>query len=380
MQDFELTAGELRARRGLKWRKYPPDVLPAFVADMDFKVAPAVQSAIQSLADHEDYVYGMTGDLEAFYAAFARRMSRRHGWSPDPALTIATSDVVQGIVATLVAYSDPGDGVVVQTPAYPPFLRVVDGTDRRLVENPLILSGRFVLDLDGLREAASRARILLLCSPHNPTGRVFDSDELRQIAAVAEEQDLTIVSDEIHADIVYDGARHIPMETIAPQRTVTLTSATKSFNIPGARAALVHFGSPALKERFNRAFPEHLLGRPSRFGVDATIAAWSDSEPWFDRVMQHLARNRALVAQWASSRKGVGHVSPEATFLAWLDCRELGLPGSPFDFFLESAKVALGDGRDFGGPGVGHVRLNFGTSKEILSEILARMSHALDEV
>ena len=136
---------------------------------------------------------------------------------------------------------------------------------------------RFVLDLDGLRQGASRARILLLCSPHNPAGRVFESTELQQIAVIAEEHDLTIVSDEIHADIAYDGARHIPMETIAPQRTVTLTSATKSFNIPGARAALVHFGSPALKERFNRAFPEHLLGRPSRFGVDATIAAWTDS-------------------------------------------------------------------------------------------------------
>jgi cystathionine beta-lyase len=259
-------------------------------------------------------------------------------------------------------------------------LRVVEGTARRLVENPLLLGDRFTLDLEGLREVASRARVILFCSPHNPTGRVFENDELRQVASIAEEHDLTIVSDEIHADITYDSARHIPMETIAPERTVTLTSATKSFNIPGARAALVHFGSAALKERFDKVFPEHLLGRPSRFGVDATIAAWSDSEPWFDQVMRRLASNRSLVAEWAASRKGIGHVPPEATFLAWLDCGELGLPGSPFDFFLESAKVALGDGRDFGGPGVGHVRLNFGTSKEILTEILARMSHALDEV
>jgi cystathionine beta-lyase len=380
MEDFLLTAEELRARSGLKWRKYPPEVLPAFVADMDFKVAPAVQSALARLVDHQDYVYGMPNDLEALYATFAMWMERRHGWRPDPALTLATADVVQGVVATLVAYSAPGDGVVVQTPAYPPFLRVVEGTARRLVENPLVPSDRFTLDLDGLREAAARARVILFCSPHNPTGRVFEDNELRQVASIAEEHDLTIVSDEIHADITYDGARHIPMETIAPERTVTLTSATKSFNIPGARAALVHFGSAALKERFDRVFPEHLLGRPSRFGVDATIAAWSDSETWFDQVMRYLAGNRSLVAQWAASRKGIGHVPPEATFLAWLDCRELGLPGSAYDFFLESAKVALGDGRDFGGPGVGHMRLNFGTSREILSEILARMSHALDEV
>jgi cysteine-S-conjugate beta-lyase len=380
MQDFLLTAEELRARGGQKWRKYPSDVLPAFVADMDFKVAPAVQSAFERFVDHQDYVYGMPTDLEALYETFSQWMSRRHGWTPDPALTTATADVVQGVVATLVAYSDPGDGVIVQTPAYPPFLRVIEGTSRRLVENPLILADRFTLDVDGLREAAPHGRVILLCSPHNPTGRVFERDELQQIASIAEEHDLTIVSDEIHADLTYDGARHIPMETISPDRTVTLTSATKSFNIPGARAAVVHFGSAALKERFDRVFPEHLLGRPSRFGVDATIAAWSDSEPWFDQVMEHLARNRQLVAQSAASRKGIGHVPPEATFLAWLDCRELGLPGSPYDFFLESAKVALGDGRDFGGPGVGHVRLNFATSKEILSEVLARMSHALDEV
>jgi cysteine-S-conjugate beta-lyase len=380
MHDFLLTADELRARGGQKWQKYPPDVLPAFVADMDFKVAPAVQSAFARFVDHQDYVYGMPTELEALYAAFAQWMSRRYGWRPDPALSTATADVVQGVAASLVAYSAPGDGVIVQTPAYPPFLRVVDGTARRLVENPLLLSDRFTIDLDGLRRAASHARVILLCSPHNPTGRVFANDELLQIATVAQEHDLTIVSDEIHADITYGSAQHIPMETISPDRTVTLTSATKSFNIPGARAALVHFGSAALKERFDNVFPEHLLGRPSRFGVDATIAAWSDSEGWFEDVMQYLARNRAHVAEWAASRKEIGHVAPEATFLAWLDCRELGLPGSPYDFFLESAKVALGDGRDFGGPGVGHVRLNFGTSQEVLSEILARMSHALDEV
>ncbi|HKC20125.1 MAG TPA: PatB family C-S lyase [Candidatus Dormibacteraeota bacterium] len=380
MQDFLLTPDELRARGGLKWRKYPPDVLPAFVADMDFKVAPAVQSAFERFVEHHDYVYGMPDDVEAMYAAFARWMRSRHDWSPDPALTAATTDVVQGVAAALVAYCDAGDGVIVQTPAYPPFLRVVEGTGRCLVENPLVLDQRYILDFEAMRDAASRARVLLLCSPHNPTGRVFERDELERIAAIAVEQDLTIVSDEIHADITYGSARHIPMETICPDRTVTLTSATKSFNIPGARAAIVHFGSVALKERFDHAFPEHLLGRPSRFGVDATIAAWSDSGPWFEEVMGYLARNRETVARWAASREGIGHVPPEATFLAWLDCRALGLPGTPYEFFLESAKVALGDGRDFGGPGIGHVRLNFGTSTEILDEILARMSHALDEI
>jgi cysteine-S-conjugate beta-lyase len=380
MQDFLLTEPQLRARGGGKWRKYPPDVLPAYVADMDFKVAPAVQAALRRFIDHQDYVYGPHNDADSLFAAFASWMKRRHGWGPDPTLTVASADVVQGIVATLVAYTQAGEGVIVQTPIYPPFLRVIADTGRRLVENPLVLGERYALDVEGLREAAPKARVVLLCNPHNPSGRVLERDELEQIAAVAEAHDLTIVADEIHADIVFPGATHIPMETIAPARTVTLTSATKSFNIPGARAALLHFGSQDLKARFDKAFPDFLLGRPSRFGIDATIAAWTESEGWLTGAMEYLQGNRDLVSRWVAAREGIGYRPPEATFLAWFDCRRLGLPGSPFEFFLESAKVALSDGRDFGARGEGHVRLNFATSTEILSAILARMSHALDEV
>ncbi|HET7338867.1 MAG TPA: PatB family C-S lyase [Candidatus Dormibacteraeota bacterium] len=380
MKEFLLTETELRAHTGVKWRKYGPDVLPAFVAEMDFKVAPAIQSALKRFIDQEDYGYGQESDLERLYAAFGRWMSRRYGWDPDPALMIATADVVQAVVATVVAYSGTDDGVITQTPIYPPFLRVIASTGRRLVENPLDLGERYTIDLDSLREVAARARVLLLCTPHNPTGRVFDRDELEQIAAIAEEHDLTIVADEIHADVSFPPAKHIPMATIAPTRTVTLTSATKSFNIPGTRAAVVHFGTAELMARFDGAIADHLLGRPSRFGVDATIAAWTDSEEWLATAMRYLESNRDAVTRWAGSRPEVGYRAPEGTFLAWLDFRELNLPGNPYDFFLESAKVALGNGPDFGTPGQGHVRLNFATSAEILQEILARMSHTLDEI
>jgi cystathionine beta-lyase len=163
----------------------------------------------------------------------------------------------------------------------------------------------------------------------------------------------------------------------AAERTVTLTSATKSFNIPGARTAVMQFGSAELKDRFAAALPDHLLGRPSRFGVDATVAAWTDAEEWLEALLGYLAANRETVGRWAAATSGVGYHAPEATYLAWLDCRALGLPGTPFDFFLESARVGLADGADFGAPGAGHVRLNFGTSAEILDEILGRMSRAL---
>ena len=355
-------------------------MLPAFVADTDFKVAPAVQAALARFVEHQDYGYGLPQDDDALFDAFAGWMARRHGWSPDRSLTMALDDVVQGIVATEVAYSAPGEGVLVQTPAYPPFLRSVAGTERRLVENPMRDSGeRFEIDFAGLESAAPHARLLLFCNPHNPTGRVFSREELEEVVPIARRHDLVIVADEIHADVVFAGAMHIPMETIAgaAERTVTLTSATKSFNIPGARTAVVHFGSPALKERFAAAIPEHLLGRPSRFGVDATVAAWTESEEWLEATLDYLARNRDAVTRWAAATPGVGHHVPEATFLAWLDCRPLRLAGSPYDYFLETAKVGLADGADFGTPGEGHVRLNFGTSAEILDEILGRMSRAL---
>ena len=381
MEPFLLSAGQLLARNGGKWRTHPVDVLPAWVAEMDFKVAPAVQEVIKHFIDHQDYGYGRMTDAIPLFETFAAWMSHRHGWQPDPALTHVQTDVVQGLVATMVAFSQPGDGVIAQTPVYPPFLRFIASSGRTLVENPLFDDGkRFVVDLEGLERVASKATMILVCNPHNPTGRVFERAELEGIARVAADHDLTIVSDEIHADLIYPGATHIPMETIpiAADRTVTLTSATKGFNIPGLRTSIAHFGSSQLKERFDRILPDHLLGGPSRFGVAATIAAWRDGEEWLAEVMQYLDRNRSVVADWAN-RTRLHHYRPESTYLAWLSCRHLDLKAGTTtqQHFIDRAKVALSEGSDFGQPGQGHVRLNFATSAEILDEILGRLSTAL---
>jgi cystathionine beta-lyase len=381
MERYLLTADELRARGGGKWTRYPDDVMPAFVADMDFKVAPAVQAAIEHFTDTQDYGYGQMTDADSLFDAFAGWMERRHSWRPDPALTHANTDVIQGLVATIFAFSQPGDGVIAQTPVYPPFLRFTTTTGRRLVENPLIDDGtRFVVDLEGLERVAPQATMILLCNPHNPTGRVLEREELEGIAKIAAANNLTIVSDEIHADLVYPGARHIPMETIgaAAERTMTLTSATKGFNIAGLRASIAHFGSAALKEKFDGAIPERLLGGPGRIGVAATIAAWCDSEEWLDTVMEYLDRNRRRVAEWAA-QANLPHHMPESTYLAWMGCRHLDVQAglTPHEHFLEHAKVGLADGQEFGEPGRGHVRLNFATSEEILEEILGRLGGAL---
>ncbi len=380
MERYLLGADELRTRTGGKWRMFPADVLPAFVAEMDFKVAPAIQAAIKRFTDQQDYGYGQFTDPNGLYEAFADWMSRRHGWQPDPALTIATSDVVQGLVATLLAFSERGDGVIAQTPVYPPFLMSVKWTERRLVDNPLVDDGtRFVIDFDGLERAAADASVLFFCNPQNPTGRTFERSELEKVAAIAAEHDLTIVSDEIHADLVYPGRRHIPMETIAAAapRTVTLTSATKGFNIPGLRTAIAHFGSAELKARFESRIAEHLLGGPNRIGVAATIAAWREGAEWLDAVMAYLDRNRHRVAEWAAENR-LAHHTPEATYLAWFDCRGLDLAPdtTPSQHFLDRARVAVSQGSDFGESGKGHVRLNFATSHELLEEILGRLAGA----
>lgn len=381
--DFLLSIEELRARRGAKWTFYPPDVLPAFVADMDFKVAPPVQEVLAGLVARQDYGYGPRASFDDLRVAFAERVAARFGWRVQPEQVELLSDVVQGIVAAIVAYTEPGDGVVVQTPVYPPFLHAVELTGRRLVENPLIDGGSgFRVDLDGLRSVIDPGtRMILLCNPHNPTGRVLDRAELEGIAALAAERDLVVVADEIHADLVYAGHAHLPMASLndaIAERTVTMTSATKAFNIAGARCAVIHFGGPGLQTRFKTALPEHLLGRPGTFGIDATMAAWREGQPWLDQVLLYLDRNRQRVAEWAAQDASVlRHHSPEGTYLAWFDCSQLELGEStPHEFFLEAARVGLSNGTDFGRLGASCVRLNFATSAEILDQILDRLAEA----
>jgi cystathionine beta-lyase len=383
MDPFCLPVEFLRERRDAKWHWHDGDVLPAWVADMDFTVAAPVQRAIARSVERQDYGYPYRPGDQRLEPAFAARMAERFGWRIEEARVKPVGDLVQAIVAALTAFSDTGDGVVVQTPIYPPFLRTIDDTGRRAVVSPLVDDGsRLLTDVDGLRRAVDeRTRLLLLCNPHNPAGRVFEREELEAIGQLALERDMVIVSDEIHCDLVYPGRRHIPIGSLSEDigaRTLTLNSATKGFNIAGLRCAVMYFGSDALLQRFQRAIPTRLLGSVSGLGIDATVAAWREGQPWLDQVMRRLEANRDRVAAWvAGTAPAIRHYRPEATYLAWLDCRDLGLPGpSPQRFFLDGARVALSAGADFGAGSC--VRLNFATSPEILELILQRMSGALD--
>ena len=382
--DFNaISLAALRRRRGTKWTRYPPDVLPAWVADMDFDMAEPIRAGLAGMMEANDLGYApklpASGLPEAFAAFAARRFP---GWEVAPERMVAIADIVQGIHLAIEAFTRPGDGVCTLTPVYPPFLQAVAETGRRLDHCTMVRGdGRYEIDFDALGATIDgRTRILLLCTPHNPLGRVFERDELEALAELAIERDLVVVADEIHADIVYPGFRHIPFASLGPEaeaRTVTMTSATKSFNIAGLRCAVVLFGSDRLAERFD-AWPERIRGAVSSFGMEATRIAWTECDEWLDALLAHLEGNRDFLHAFVAERlPGMRMVLPAATYLGWLDCREFGLEPDPYQWFLDRARVGFNDGRDFGDGGEGHVRINFATSRAILAQVLERMEEAL---
>jgi cystathionine beta-lyase len=377
-----LSEAVLRQRTGEKWQEYPPDVLPLWVADMDYPVAEPIRRRLQRALDVGDTGYPLHPKPTRLPELFAARAEERWGWKVEPRRVELITEVVQGMYVAITQLSEPGDGVIVQTPIYPPFLSAVERLGRTLRENPLRETERgFAVDVEGLREqAAAGARILLLCNPHNPTGRVLRREELDSILRVAVEHDLVVVSDEIHADLVYRGDVHVPFASLSAEaeaRTITLTAGSKAFNIAGLRCGVAVFGSDALRRRF-LGFERHLRGGLGGLGILALEAAWRHGGVWLAEVLAYLEANRDFVAEFVRAElPGVRHFAPEGTYLAWLDCRALELPGSPHHFFLERAKVGLSDGPTFGPPGRGFLRLNFATSRPLLTRALEQMAKAL---
>jgi len=384
-----LDAEQLGRRLNEKWNTYPDkDVLCAWVAEMDFPLARPIRAVLENALATNDLGYAIALRDTGLAETFAARMDERFGWRIDAERCEVLSEVVQGLYLSLLAYSSPGEGAVVQTPIYPPFLSSVRETKRALVENRLVRASaardaRYEIDFDALAAASGpTTRLLMLCNPHNPTGRVFERGELERLATFALERDWIVVSDEIHGDLVHDGRTHIPFASLAPEveaRCVTLTSASKAFNIPGLRTAVAHFGSRELQERFAAALPRHVRGGIGILGIYATIAAWRDSQPWLDSVRGYIERNRDAALTFLAERCPEVATTPlEATYLMWLDFGALELAPSPARFLYEHARVALSDGRAFG-PGLdGFARLNLATSRPILLEILERIAAAIE--
>jgi cysteine-S-conjugate beta-lyase len=379
----DISEQSLRRRRGEKWTQYPADVLPAWVADMDYRVADPIREALNERIAAGDLGYPVSPARSGLRELFCERVAARFGWAISAQQVVVINDVVQGLYLALQTFSEPGDGVIIQTPIYPPFLKAAKQTGRRAVVCPL-QAGRsaFEIDFDQFEQAIDAStRVIALCNPHNPCGRAFSREELERIAEIAVRHDLVIVSDEIHADLVLDDTAHIPIASLSDavaQRTLTLMSASKAFNIAGLCMAFAHFGSAELQARFER-IPGHSRGGTNTLSVAAVTAAWREAQDWQDEVLQTLRNNRARVAAFVAAHwPDVRHFPPQATYLAWLDMRQLKLPTAPQAFLLEHARVALSDGKAFGPEGEGFVRLNFATSPDILEQILLRMQTALD--
>jgi cystathionine beta-lyase len=370
----------LGERRSVKWTTYAPDVLPMWVAEMDTPLAEPIASALTAAIQRGDTGYAAAGRLPEVFAEFA---SRRYGWRPDPAGMCLVADVMSGIVESLVRVTARGDRVVVNTPAYPPFFFWLDRIGRRIVESPLpVGEAGYRLDFDRLeRDFAAGAEAYLLCSPHNPTGLVFGEDELATVAGLADRYGVRMIVDEIHAPLTYPEARHVPfasLDTAASARSITLVSATKAWNLPGLKTALVVPGPDARAEI--APLPEEVNVRAGVFGVIASEAAFAEGEPWLADLMAGLDANRHLLDE-SLARKvpAIRWHRPQATYLAWLDCRALGLGDDPAEVFLERGRVALSPGPRFGPPGRGFARLNFATAPERVAEAVGRMAAACHE-
>ncbi len=370
---------QLRATRtSVKWRAFDPDVLPVWVAEMDARPCAAVVDAVTAAMHRGDTGYSWG---PPYVAAVRRYAADTWGWEIDPAATSQTADVMIGVAELLRLLTDDGAAVVVSPPVYDAFYGFIDAIGRRVVEAPLTDEGRLSPDtlLDAFREARGLGGrpAYLLCNPQNPTGAVHTRAELAMVAAVAEEYDVRVVSDEIHAPLVHAGSTFTPYLTVpGAGRGFAMFSPSKGWNLAGLKAGLAVAGPDAVAD-LRRLAEVHRHGA-SHLAVQAHIAALDDGREWLGRLMAELDENRRLLATLlAEHLPQVRYRVPEATYLAWLDCRDLGLGDDPATAFRRVGRVALSSGHRYGTPGAGFARFNLATSPEIITEAVTRMASAL---
>ena len=376
----DLTVAELRRRGGLKWSRFP-EAIGSFVAEMDFGTAPAVTEALHAAVDTPVFGYLPPALLQGMSEAYAAWSADRYGWTVPPERVRPVADVLAGLAAAIEHFSRPGSPVVLPTPAYMPFLTLPPALGREVLQVPMARDGdRYVYDLDAL-DAAFRAggHLLVLCNPHNPIGRVLEPAEMTAVAEVVERHGGRVFSDEIHAPLVYEGHRHVPYASLGEGpagHAVSATSASKAWNLPGLKCAQLVLSNDADAHLWARV-GSHAEHGASTLGVVANTAAYTGGAGWLDDVLAYLDENRRLLADLVAEHlPGVRYTPPEGTYLAWLDCRELGLP-EPGEFFLERAGVALTDGLLCGVAGTGFARLNVATPRPVLARAVEQMGTAL---
>jgi cystathionine beta-lyase len=353
-----------------------------WVADMDFESPPAVVEALKRRVEHGVFGYPLVPP--SFFTAAIGWLERRHGWPVEKKWMAMTPGIVPALNYCVRAFTKPGDPVLVQTPVYHPFFYAIENNGRRIARNPLRFDGRrYTMDLDDLRtKIDAPGRMLILCSPHNPTGRVWAREELEALGRIAVERDLLVVADEIHHDLVFGGRRHHVFAALAPElalQTVTCIAPSKTFNIAGRTTAAVVAANPDLHKTFEDEAERSGFDLGNALGIVAFEAAYAHGEAWLDELLPYLEANVDFMERFLAERlPAVKLVRPEGTYLALLDCRGLGIaPDALNDFFLKRARVYFSDGRIFGEEAAGFVRINFGCPRALLRQALERIERAV---
>ncbi|RPI34863.1 MAG: putative C-S lyase [Chloroflexota bacterium] len=381
--NFDLCP-ERRGTESLKWRAYAEDVLPMWVADMDFVSPEPVLRALHERVEHG--VFGYPSDMFELRQVFVERLERLYGWCVSPDDLVFVPGVVTGVNLACHALAAPGGAGLVQTPVYPPFLSAPANAGIARQDAGLVRmdDGSYQIDLDAFESAITdHTRLFVLCNPHNPVGRVFQKAELEGLAEICLRRGVVICSDEIHCDLIFSGHRHIPIASLHPeiaQNTITLMAPSKTFNIAGLKFSVAIIPNADLRKKFSGA-EKGLAGWVNVMGLVAGLAAYRDGQEWLDQLLVYLETNRDCLHGYANSQlPGVKMALPEGTYLAWLDCRNSGIDGCPSEFFIKHGRVALNDGSAFGPGGDGFVRLNFGCPRGMLMEGLDRMRKALLQI
>ncbi|HXW77531.1 MAG TPA: PatB family C-S lyase [Candidatus Eremiobacteraceae bacterium] len=375
---MQTQSSDLRQRTSEKWRRYPSDVLPLFIAEMDFALAPAIAGALHDAVERSDTGYAWPYRLRTTFCEYTKRA---FDWSPPEDHVFVVNDVAGGIIEALKALTAPGDGVAIMPPIYPPFFEIIGIAERRVVEVPLMERDSWQIDFEALEVALRRdAKAILLCHPHNPTGRVFSPADLTRIAALAGKHNAVVISDEIHAPLVYPEVTHTPFAIAADGvdiDSVTLMSASKGWNLAGLKCGQLVANNERVAAQLNE-MPNDVRDRIGHFGVIATEAAYRSGLDWMAETLATLDRNRRLLGELLEERlPDVRYRMPEATFLAWLDFRRYHLGDDPAQVLLERGRVALAHGPEFGRQGHGFARLNFATSPAMIEDAVSRMAAAM---
>ena len=359
------------------------DALPLWVADMDFLSPREVINAIRKRAEHG--IYGYTLKSIALYESFTKWVEKRHNWRVKKEWLTVVPGVVSGLATAILAFSEKGDEIILQPPVYYPFFRTVKGLEREILYNPLRFeNGRYTMDLEDLKDKiSSRTKILILCSPQNPTGRVWEEGELMELGKICAQNGITILSDEIHADIVYKRYKHVPIASLEDyaKNTLTFMAPSKTFNVAGLNTAFAIIPNKELLDIFSKKLESMGLGVGNVFGLTAARAAYENGSEWLDELLKYLEANLNFLKDFISERMPtVKVIEPEGTYLVWLDFRETGLNDAQLtELILRKAKVALDDGYIFGPGGSGFQRINIATPRSILKDALERIAKALEE-